>query len=326
MNRITFENEDEIRIKSLAGAIIINVILIALLLLIHLSQTVQTPPPIQFIEVNFGTDMRGHGHIQTRNKASDSPNPEEVKAAEKHPNRTVEPPKVNTTPRVEKTHVTPTPKVEKVENAKPAKTATEKPLIVSKAESPVTTPERPEPKRIESPKATAPAERPAPPAPPKKVETVNNDALFKKSGHSAPSGGGSSNGTVGKASGTGGNNNGDDVNGVGDKGNPNGKIDAKSLYGTPGGSSSGVAFDVSGWSLAGRPNVNDDSDETGKIVFKITVDGEGEITRVQTQQTTVSPAVVEVYRKAVQRLHLRPKGGATPPTATGTITFIITSK
>ncbi|WP_405511404.1 hypothetical protein [Spirosoma sp. KNUC1025] len=79
---------------------------------------------------------------------------------------------------MERTRVTPSPKVE---DAKPAKVATEKPIIASKAESPVTTPERPEPKRVEAPKATAPVEKPAPPAPVKKVETVNNDALFKKS-------------------------------------------------------------------------------------------------------------------------------------------------
>ncbi|QJW90053.1 hypothetical protein HNV11_12055 [Spirosoma taeanense] len=313
MNRITFENEKEIRLKSLAGAFAINLVLLVVLFFVQLSQTIPNPPPIQFVEVNFGTDARGSGRIQTYNKASDSPNPVDVKAAEKRPN-----PKVTTTPRLEKSTPTPVPKVE---NVKPAKVAAEKPLIASKAESPVTTPERPEPKRVETSKPAAPVERPAPPAPPKKVETVNNDALFKRS-----SGGGGSNGTVGKASGTGGNNNGDDASGVGDKGNPNGKIDAKSLYGTPGGGASGVAFDVSGWALAGRPNVNDDSDETGTIIFKITVDGNGEVVNIRTQQTTVSPAVLEVYRKAVQRLRLRPKGGATPPSATGTIKFIITSK
>ena len=313
MNRITFENEDEIRVKSLAGALIINGILIAILLLVKLSQTVPNPPPIQFVEVNFGTENRGSGRIQTHNKASDSPRAEEMKAADKRPN-----PKITTTPHLEKSRPTPMPKVEE---AKPAKTATEKPLIASKAESPVTTPERPEPKRVEAPKNTAPVERPAPPAPPKKVETVNNDALFKKS-----SGGGGSNGTIGKATGTGGNNNGDDASGVGDKGNPNGKINAKEFYGTPGGAPTGVAFDVSGWSLAGRPSVNDDSDETGKIVFQIKVDGDGEIIQVRQQTSTVSPSVAEVYRKAVQRLKLRPKGGSTPPTATGTITFIIKAK
>lgn len=313
MNRITFENEDDIRMKSLAGAVIINVLLVAVLLLVRLSQTIPNPPPIQFVEVNFGTDNRGSGRIQTRNKPSPSLDPEEKRAADKRPD-----PKVNTTPRIERTRVTPSPKVEE---AKPAKTATEKPLIASKAESPVTAPERPEPKRVESPKVTAPVERPAPPAPAKKVETVNNEALFKKS-----SGGGGSNGTIGKASGNGGNNNGDDANGVGDKGNPNGKLNAKEFYGTPGGAPTGVAFDVSGWSMASKPNVNDDSDETGKIVFKITVDGDGEITRIQQMQSTVSPAVAEVYRKAVQRLRLRRKGETAPPTATGTITFVITSK
>lgn len=313
MNRITFENEKEIRVKSLAGALVINLLLLVTLFLIRLSQTIPNPPPIQFVEVNFGTDARGSGRIQTYNKASDSPNPVDVKAADKRPD-----PKVNTTPRLSTSTPTPVPKVE---NTKVAKTATEKPVITSKAESPVSEPERPEPKRVESAKPTTPVERPAPPAPAKKVETVNADALFKKS-----SGGGGSNGTVGKATGTGGNSNGDDASGVGDKGNPNGKIDAKSLYGTPGGSATGVAFDVSGWSLAGRPSVNDDSDETGKIVFQIKVDGGGDIVNVRTVQTTVSPAVVEVYRKAVQRLRLRPKGSATPATATGTITFIITSK
>lgn len=313
MTRITFDNEKEIRVKSFAGAAAINVLLLVLLLFVQLRQTVPDPPPIEFIEVNFGTDARGSGKIQTYNKASDSPNPVDVKAAEKRPN-----PKINTTPRLEKTTPTPSPKVE---NVKVSKVPTEKPIITSKVESPVTEAERPEPKRVESPKPTAPVERPAPPAPPKKVETVNNDALFKKS-----SGGGGSNGTVGKAAGTGGNNNGDDADGVGDKGNPNGKINAKEFYGTPGGSSSGVAFDVSGWSMASRPNVNDDSDETGKIVFQIRVNESGDITSVRQLQSTVSPSVSEQYRRAVGRLRLRPKGGATPPTATGTITFIIKAK
>lgn len=313
MNRITYENESEIRVKSLAGTLTIGGLLVALLLLIRLSQTVPNPPPIEFVEVNFGTTDRGSGRIQTYNKPSDSPNPVDVKPSENRPN-----PRQNTTPRLERTRVTPAPKVEE---AKPAKVATEKPIIASKVESPVTTPERPEPRRVEAPKNTAPEERPAPPAPPKKVETVNTDALFKKS-----SGGGGSNGTIGKASGTGGNNNGDDASGVGDKGNPNGKINAKEFYGTPGGSATGVAFDVSGWALASRPSVNDDSDETGKIVFQIKVNESGDIISVRQLQSTVSPSVSEVYRRAVQRLRLRPKGGTTPPTATGTITFIIKAK
>lgn len=312
MNQPAFENEPEIRVLSVTGAVGLMLLLLALLIFIRLTQSIPQPPPIQFVEVNFGTDARGSGRIQTYNKASDSPNAVDVKKAEKTPN-----PKVTTTPRVEKTPVAPVPKVDEVKEK--AKTVTEKPVIASRNESPVTVPEKAEPKKTKA----SPAPNPAPPseAPPKKVETVDPNALYKRS-----SGGGGANGTVGKAAGTGGNNNGDDASGVGDKGNPKGNINAKEFYGTPNGGSSGVAFDVSGWSLASRPNVNDDSDETGKIVFQLTVDDAGNIINVKTRQTTVGASVVEVYRRAVQRLKLRPKSANTPPTSTGTITFIITSK
>ena len=312
MNQSAFENEPEIRVLSVAGSVAAMLLLLALLIFIRFSQSIPQPPPIQFVEVNFGTDAIGSGRIQTYNKANDSPNAVDVKKAEKTPN-----PKVTTTPRVEKTPVAPVPKVEEVKEK--AKTVTEKPVIASRNESPVTVPEKAEPKKTKA----SPAPSPAPPsdAPPKKVETVDPNALYKRS-----SGGGGANGTVGKAAGTGGNNNGDDASGVGDKGNPKGNVNAKEFYGTPNGGSSGVAFDVSGWSLASRPNVNDDSDETGKIVFQLTVDDSGNIIAVKTRQTTVGASVVEVYRRAVQRLKLRPKSANAPPTSTGTITFIITSK
>lgn len=311
MNQSAFENEPEIRVLSVTGAVGLMVLLLALLIFIRFSQTIPQPPPIQFVEVNFGTDAIGSGRIQTYNKASDSPNAVDVKKAEKTPN-----PKVTTTPRVEKTPVAPVPTVDVKEKAK---AVTEKPVIASRVESPVTVPEKAEPKKTKA----SPASSPAPPgeAPPKKTETVDPNALYKRS-----SGGAGANGTVGKAAGTGGNNNGDDAGGVGDKGNPKGNINAKEFYGTPNGGSTGVAFDVSGWSLAGKPNVNDDSDETGKIVFQLTVDDAGNIIAVKTRQTTVGASVVEVYRRAVQRLKLRPKSANTPPTSTGTITFIITSK
>ncbi len=312
MTRTAYENEPEARMLAATGAFVVTALVLIVLFFITLSHSIPQPPPIQFVEVNFGTDNIGSGNIQTRNKPNNSKRAVEVKKAEDKPN-----PKVTTTNRVEKTPVTPVPKVAE---AKVAKVVRERPDIASKVESPVTTPERPEPKKTT---ATAPTPTPAPPRaePVKKVETVDPNALYKRS-----SGGGGSNGTVGRESGTGGNNNGDDRSGVGDKGNPNGKIDAKGLYGTPGGSGSGVNFDVSGWSMSGRPSVNDDSDETGKIVFQLKVDQSGDIISVRTLQSNVSPTVADLYRKAVQRLRLVPKSSVTPPVSTGTITFIIKSK
>lgn len=86
-------------------------------------------------------------------------------------------------------------------------------------------------------------------------------------------------------------------------------------------------FGMAAWVLTSRPDVNDDSDETGKIVFQIRVNESGEVTNVRQLQSTVSPPVSELYRRAVGRLRLRPKGGVTPPSSTtGTITFTIRSR
>lgn len=311
MNRIAVENEKEYRITALAGSFAICTLLLFLLLFLTLSQSIPQPPPIELVEVNFGTDLVGSGKIQTYNKASDSPNPVDVKREEDKPN-----PKVTTTSRVEKTPVAPVPDIKE---AKVSKTITEKPDISSKVESPVTVAEKSEPKKTT---VTAPKPTPAPPKaePAPKVEKVDPNALFKKSGSAG------SNGTVGRNAGTGGNNNGDDASGVGDKGNPEGKVDAKGLYGTPGGTGTGVSLNMAGWGLGRRPQVNDDSDETGKIVFELIVDERGEIVSVRTRETTVSASVVEVYKRAVQRITLVPKSSSAPPRSKGTITFIIKSR
>jgi protein TonB len=182
----------------------------------------------------------------------------------------------------------------------------------------VTVPEKAEPKKVV---ATAPKETPAPPkaepvAEPKKVDS---NALYKKSSSAG------SNGTVGKASGTGGNNNGDDASGVGDKGNPDGNINAKQFYGTPGGTGSGVSLNIAGWRLASNRIAQDNSGESGKIVFKIKVDDKGDVISVGIQETRVSPTVTEFYKQQVYKLQLVPKGSTAPPVSSGTYTIIIRS-
>lgn len=151
--------------------------------------------------------------------------------------------------------------------------------------------------------------------PSKKVETVKNDSLFKKS-----AGGSGPNGTIGKAVGT--DVNFDDVlTKIREERDLNDKINAKESY------FKGGFFDVSGWAITSRPIVNDDSDETGKIVFQIKVNESGEVTTVRQVQSTLSPSVSELYRRAVSRLQLRYKGGgAIPSTTIGTITFTVKTK
>ncbi|WP_019986643.1 hypothetical protein [Rudanella lutea] len=310
MMRTAYENETEARTFAFAGAFAVTLLVLIILFLVTLSQTIPQPPPIQFVEVNFGTDAVGSGSIQTYNKPSDSKNAVDVKKAEDRPN-----PKVTTTNRVERTPVAPVPKVAET---KVNKTVSEKPVIASKVESPVSVPEKAEPKRTEAPKPT-----PAPPRaePAKKVETVDPNALYKRS-----SGGGGSNGTVGRASGTGGNNNGDDRSGVGDKGNPDGKIDAKEYYGKPGGSSTGVAFNVAGWSIGNKGIDKDASDESGKIVFRIRVDQRGDIVAVNVVETQVSPSITDFYRRQIQRLRPQPKSSVVPEISTGTVVINVRSR
>ncbi len=310
MTRTAYENEPEARTLAIAGASGISILVLILLFLITLNNSIPQPPPIQFVEVNFGTDNVGSGNIQTYNKPSDSKRAVDVKKAEDKPN-----PKITTTNRVEKTPVRPVPKVEET---KVSKTIAEKPIIASRTESPVSVPEKAEPKKAEAPKPS-----PAPPRaePVKKVEPVDPNALYKRS-----SGGGGSNGTVGRESGTGGNNNGDDKSGVGDKGNPDGKIDAKEYYGKPGGSSTGVAFNVAGWSIGNKSIDKDASDESGKIVFRIKVDQSGSIVSINVVETQVSPSITDFYKRQISRLRPQPKSSVVPEISTGTVVINVRSR
>jgi outer membrane biosynthesis protein TonB len=269
------------------------------MILIKIHQHLPNDEAIEYVEVNFGLDAAGYGKVQNYNKASDSPRNEDVKKENEEVKAKVKP--VVTPP--------------KTETIKPSKTSP--PPIVSKTESPVEVPEKiVKPTKTES--KTPPAEA-IKPVPPKKE--INNDALFKKS-----SGNSGSNGTTGKASGTAGNNNGDKPGSVGDQGNPNGKIDAGSLYGRPGGSAQGVALNVSGWGMGNRPQVNDDSNESGKIVFELKVDDSGDIISVRVKESTVSQSVVELYKRAIGKMKLVPKSENVPSVSTGTLTYIIKSR
>jgi periplasmic protein TonB len=316
MTRTAYENETEARTLAIAGASGISILVLMLLFLITLNNSIPQPPPIEFVEVNFGLDNVGSGKIQTYNKPSDSKRAIDVKKAEDKPN-----PKVTTTNRVEKTPVRPIPKVEETK-VKVSKTIAEKPIIASRTESPVSVPEprKSEPKKAETPKPVEAPPRAEPP-PVKKAEPVDPNALYKRS-----SGGGGSNGTVGRESGTGGNNNGDNKSGVGDKGNPDGKVDAKEYYGKPGGSSTGVAFNVAGWSIGNKSIEKDASEESGKIVFRIKVDQSGSIVAVNVIETQVSPSITDYYKRQISRLRPQPKSSVVPEISTGTVTINVRSR
>jgi outer membrane biosynthesis protein TonB len=120
---------------------------------------------------------------------------------------------------------------------------------------------------------------------------------------------------------------GNQTNKAGDAGNPEGAVDQRALYGKPGGGQGGPQLELAGWAWDKIPRPNDTSSESGRIVFEIKVNDLGEIVGVRTLETTVSPAVEQIYRREVYTLTFTPTSSTSiPPVSVGKITFLIRSK
>ena len=199
--------------------------------------------------------------------------------------------------------VTPTPVVQPVTQ----------PVSPPQVEKVVTSP-------MESPVAVKEVEKPQPKPEPKVEEKkVDNRALLPVK---SKDGGG--NGTAGKTNTPTGNNNGDE--GVtGDKGNPAGLYPGKK---TGAGGSGGGPLNMPGWRFDLEPRTDPYNNETGKIVFRVKIDPDGEITSLDIVESNVSAKVVNWYRSEVRKTSFsRISNAQTSSTgATGTITFIITSR
>jgi outer membrane biosynthesis protein TonB len=124
------------------------------------------------------------------------------------------------------------------------------------------------------------------------------------------------------------NNNGNKPGTTGDMGKANGNPDVRGIYdGNPGKGAGGSSLDMAGWRWDSKPQVRDDSNEEGRIVFEVKVDEEGNIVSVRALEKSVSPALVRKYQKEVENLSFsRTSGGNNGQGATGRITFIISSK
>lgn len=119
-----------------------------------------------------------------------------------------------------------------------------------------------------------------------------------------------------------------DVSGEGKEENQ--EIDARAIYGSQGettGSNEGPSLALAGWIWDFKPDPKDSSDESGKIIYKIVVDQEGYLVKIEVLTSTVSPAVERKYREAVQKLTFSKTGEYTAANlSTGTVTFVIKSR
>jgi protein TonB len=115
---------------------------------------------------------------------------------------------------------------------------------------------------------------------------------------------------------------------------PKPTLDSRAIYkGSKGesnsqSSSGGSSLNMSGWIWDFEPEPDDQSDESGKVIFKIIVDDEGVIIQITTLEKTVSPIVEKKYKDAVMDLTFSKtsENRSTATTSSGKITFIIKSR
>jgi len=263
------------------------------------------PLPEYGIEVNFGLDAAGSGETQPTTPANtnpapvEDPAPEEPAATEQEvtPEETSEPETLETTE----------PEVTEQQDAAPveaAKVTQPTPDVVPVKETPKEQKVEEEPVKKETPKTN-----PAATYPNRTSNTNGADGKDGSSKEQAQS------------------NQGDKPGTTGDQGNPDGKLDARALYGNPGGGG-GAALDMAGWNWDFLPQPKDKSNATGHIVFEVKIDDEGEILSVRTVEKSVSDALVKVYLAEVRKLTFsKTSDNSRPaPTSTGRITFIIKAK
>lgn len=123
---------------------------------------------------------------------------------------------------------------------------------------------------------------------------------------------------------------GDDTNKAGDKGNPEGTLDAKALYGKPGGGGGGdgLSLQMAGWAWDDQPKIpNLPDNEDGRIVLEIECDENGEILTITTIERGLSPQAEKLLKDEIRKRSLiRTSGGQTPERSKGRVVFILKTK
>lgn len=250
------------------------------------------PLPEYGIELNFGLDDQGTGDVQPEEPVGDTGESETAEAVtEPVPEQATETATETKEPAEEK-EVTPVPS--KIES----------PVTVKETKKPVSESKEPAKTEAKTPKKETPVTTPAETT----KEAVAEDA--SKKGEAASQG--------------------DNANKTGDKGSEQGTLDAKSLYGTPGGGGGGTGMNLqmTGWAWAEQPTIPQLPDnENGKVVFEIECDESGEITRITSVERTLSPRAEQLLKDMIRKNSLvRTSGGKVPERSTGRFVFVLRTK
>jgi|GEM_PF-1170249 len=115
--------------------------------------------------------------------------------------------------------------------------------------------------------------------------------------------------------------------GTGDMGKQNGSLNSDALLG--GGGQGGSSLDMPGWNWEAPPTVNDKSSVTGKLVFEVKIDDEGEVISASRIYSDIADrSVISAYKNAVMDLIFEQENSSIDPPriTTGRITFVITAR
>jgi len=254
------------------------------------------PLPEYGIELNFGMDTQGGGEVQ----------PEKSPGTPDQDNAPQEEEKVETT---------------QPEEIVKEETVTEKAIepVVSKIESPVVVKEekKEQPKEVVKEKVVETKPKVTPKEEVKKEEKKEIKVTEEK-GTDAKKGDPTTS-------------QGDDKAKQGDKGNPEGKLDAKALYGQQGGGANGdkgFGLSMSGWAWADNPRIPTLPDnEDGRIEFEIECDENGDIIGITTSKRGLSPRAEQLLKDEIRRNSLvRTSGGTAPERSKGRVVFILKTR
>jgi outer membrane biosynthesis protein TonB len=286
------------RIKAGATTLIVAALTVIMMILMAWGMPGQGLGNEPGIEVNLGDSDVGSGNDQSLDPGTQTAEDEEPKAAESPNQQEVAQPEQQEVSKPQEVESTPDPvtasneddveirKEEKPKEVKPVEKVVEKPKDKPVEKKPVEkTPEKPTEKPVVK------EEKKDPPAP-------LPGTLYKKGSNTTKT-----DGTAAGKQGTPGNEGNDAAGTQGDKGVPGGTPGAHESQGTPGGGDGGVpTHDLKGWDWDKRPEVSLSTTETGRIVFEVTVNANGDLVKIQKLSGSLSAAAETACLNAIRSL------------------------
>jgi protein TonB len=275
------------------------------------------------IEVNLGDSDVGSGNDQSLDPGTQTADAGEPKQAESPNQEEVTQPEQQEVSKPQQVDPTPVEPVATSDEDSDVEVKKEKPKEIKPVEKVVEkAKEKPEEKKPVEKAPEKPVEKPVVKEEKKEPPAPNPSTLYKKGSNTK------TDGTAAGKEGTPGNEGNDAAGTPGDKGVPGGTPGAHQYQGTPGGGDGGATtLDLKGWDWDKKPEVSLSTTETGRIVFEVTVNANGDLVKIQKISGSLSAAAETACLNAIRRTTFSRIGSGTPPEETkGKVVFVVRAR